>query len=168
MHEPRILATDLDGTLIPFDHLEENRRDLAILARELDSRNVNLVFVTGRHFESIERAIELQRLPLPQWIICNVGTTIYQRHADGRFEEVIGYCHHLDEKIAQVPIAELTDRVSHVAGLRLQEPEKQGRFKLSFYCAGDQLAGLHDELEKLLVDWECTLSRDHEHRSLQR
>jgi len=72
----RVLATDLDGTLIPLNGSDSNVSDLATLAEQLRPNNVQLVFVTGRHFESVTAAINEDRLPKPDWIFCDVGTTI--------------------------------------------------------------------------------------------
>ena len=64
VHEPaagtsgHVLATDLDGTLIPLDGNQQNQSDLQTLAAELERNDVTLVFVTGRHFESATRAME--------------------------------------------------------------------------------------------------------------
>jgi hypothetical protein len=74
----RTLATDLDGTFIPLSQIEQNQKDLIILSRELLEWQIGLAFVTGRHFELVQEAIEENLLPHPNWIICDVGTTILQ------------------------------------------------------------------------------------------
>ncbi len=60
---PLVLATDLDGTLIPLANDEQNQRDLRQLKAELSDRDLSLVFVTGRHFESVQQAIAEYHLP---------------------------------------------------------------------------------------------------------
>lgn len=154
-HRPAILATDLDGTLIPLGEHPGNEQDLAILARELRESKVPLVFVTGRHIASIERAIERQNLPQPDWVIANVGTMIFHRVPDGGFEEVTSYREHLDERISHFPINELDRRFETLPGLRRQQPEKQGRFKLSFYCEGAKLLDAQDWLNERLAKWQA-------------
>ena len=45
-----VLATDLDGTLIPLPNEPQNQTDLETLAHELKSQGVTLIYITGRHF----------------------------------------------------------------------------------------------------------------------
>ena len=132
-----ILATDLDGTLIPLVGVPHNQRALHVLNDAQKKRSLALTFVTGRHLESVRSAIQEHQLPLPDWIICDVGTSIF-RCARGRGTEISchpvpEYRNHLDGIAAQFPVANLRDRLSDVAGVRLQEPRKQSRFKLSYY-----------------------------------
>ena len=79
----RVLATDLDGTLIPLEENRQNQDDLQILATQLVQREVTLLFVTGRHLDSVLEAINEFRLPQPEWIICDVGTSLFQTRASG-------------------------------------------------------------------------------------
>jgi HAD superfamily hydrolase (TIGR01484 family) len=148
-----VLATDLDGTLIPLEGNRQNRADLASVAAHLSSRKMLLAFVTGRHFESVSQAIREHGLPLPDWIICDVGTSVFRQQASGEFASVEAYQEHLGELIASLSIDELKSRLKTVQGLRIQEPEKQGRFKLSYYADASRL----DELVALV---ERELRRD--------
>jgi maltooligosyltrehalose trehalohydrolase len=128
-----VLATDLDGTLIPLTDQPRNRTDLRILADELPAHGVQLVFVTGRHFTSVENAIEVHDLPSPAWIICDVGTSIF-RSLNGGYEPIEAYRDHLDKTTNTMPIDELGSLFDSLDGLQLQESEKQGRFKRSYYA----------------------------------
>ncbi|TWT35909.1 Malto-oligosyltrehalose trehalohydrolase [Posidoniimonas corsicana] len=157
----RVLATDLDGTLIPLDGDEQNPHDLGVLADQLRTHDVSLVFVTGRHFESAFGAIEQFGLPAPETIVCDVGTSIFHREADGQFAPVAAYADHLGGLIAPLPIAELRERLSPVAGLRVQEDEKQGPFKLSYYSDADQLERLADQVQKRLDELGAPYSLIH-------
>ncbi len=138
----QVLATDLDGTLIPMDSDQQNQSDLRVLATWLDDLGITLMFVTGRHFKSATAAMQEFQLPQPDWLICDVGTSIYQRQAVGPFELIAAYQEHLDRIISPLPIFELRRRLEPLDGLRLQEEEKQGRFKLSFYADAEQLNDL--------------------------
>jgi len=146
-----VLATDLDGTLIPLAGSEGNATDLVTLAKQLCARDIKLVFVTGRHFASVEAAIVEHRLPLPDWVICDVGTTIYERQTDHSFKQLAAYREHLATIIATLSIHELRERLAPLKRLRIQEPEKQGPFKLSFYTDAEVIAELRDEIGGLLV-----------------
>ncbi len=142
-----VLATDLDGTLIPLDGNEENQADLQILARELQDNGVTLAFVTGRHFASVSKAIEELKLPVPDWIICDVGTSVLQRSSAGEFRSIGAYDEHLQQIISALPISALRERLKRIKGLQLQEREKQGRFKLSFYADATEFDRLLYEIQ---------------------
>ena len=160
----RVLATDLDGTLIPVGDSEQNEADLRTLANELEQNNVTLVFVTGRHFESVSNAIKEFRLPHPDWVICDVGTSILRRQAPGSFESIEAYHRHQDEIIASMPILALRKQLQSIQGLRIQEELKQGRFKLSFYADAARLDDLvrrvQDELDRTAAPYSIIHSVD--------
>ena len=141
------LATDLDGTLIPLNGDQRNQADLRTLARELKDNGVTLVFVTGRHFASVSSAIDELHLPLPNWIICDVGTSIFERSSSGEFRSIGAYEEQLRQIISEMPIDSLRERLEPIQGLRLQECEKQGRFKLSFYADARELERLIDQVQ---------------------
>ncbi len=147
---PLVLATDLDGTLIPLDQNPQHQRDLLTLQTELQQRQAALVFVTGRHFESVQQAIVEYQLPLPQWIICDVGTSLFARQQDDSFAPVSAYAQHLQQRIEATTVEVLQERLAAIAGMRLQEAEKQGPFKLSYYSDAAQLDGLVKEIESQL------------------
>ena len=146
----RVLATDLDGTLIPLDGDPRNRSDLETLATQLLQTNVTLVFVTGRHLSSVMDAIKQFHLPQPGWIICDVGSSLHKRGVSGDFQPVAAYWRHQDALIASMPISDLRERLKSLEGLRLQEQEKQGRFKLSFYADAARLNEVVDRVQQAL------------------
>jgi len=96
---------------------------------------VTLAYVTGRDLGLVERAIRDYSLPRPSFVIGDVGTSLYAAHRGG--------FHPVDEwqrKISRDWVggrAAVEAQFAGVAGLRLQEPEKQGPFKLSFYAPPD-------------------------------
>lgn len=145
---PKILATDLDGTLIPLPENPTNRTDLQTLDQLLTTHKVKLVFVTGRHLASIEKVIEQEKLPTPNWIIGDIGTSIYRRTNGGTYELLDAYQDHLAE--ISFPLENLRERLASNPKLRLQEPEKQGRFKLSYYTDLDDLPDLVRDLDAML------------------
>lgn len=70
-----VLATDLDGTFLGgsakareqlYDFIEDNRD------------TIGLIFVTGRHPEFIHDHTDTFGIPLPDYVIADVGTTIAQ------------------------------------------------------------------------------------------
>ncbi len=159
-----VLATDLDGTFIPLNGDIQNQSDLQILRDQFERHDISLIFVTGRHFASVAQAINDFHLPLPQWIICDVGTSIFHRQDSGELTPVTAYQDYQDRIIKSMPLAALRERLQDIPGLRLQEQEKQGRFKLSFYAEASQLDRLvnviQDDLDQSTAPYSIIHSVD--------
>ncbi len=155
---PKILATDLDGTLIPLAGNTDNERDLHRLVQELAAAEMQLMFVTGRHFASVQRAMVQYQLPTADWIICDVGTTLYRRQAEGDYQPSKRFAKHLQQIIGDFPVEDVARLLSRIAALRMQESEKQGRFKLSYYCDSDQLAHCVELIEQVVHEHQLPYS----------
>ncbi len=147
----KVLATDLDGTLIPLENDPANQRDLSLLADNLSANQVTLAFVTGRHLASVKDAIDRHSLPKPDWVICDVGTSIYHHEGDG-FHLAAPYVQHLQSIVGEYSTGAVRQKFSAWDALRLQEDEKQGTFKLSFYCDANELATLVKRLQQTLAE----------------
>ncbi|MCA9262411.1 MAG: malto-oligosyltrehalose trehalohydrolase [Planctomycetales bacterium] len=158
-HHP-ILATDLDGTLIPVSESDSHRRSLTILKQLHSTSSLSIVFVTGRHLASVEQAIDQFGLPQADWIICDVGTSIYRR-VGGEYALVQGYRNDLEKRVTGYPQAKLRDRLSQFDNLTAQEAEKQGVHKLSFYVPADRLDDLVVKLETFLQEEAAPYSLIH-------
>ncbi|TWU22894.1 Mannosylfructose-phosphate phosphatase [Novipirellula galeiformis] len=152
----KVLATDLDGTLIPLENDHDNRRDLGEIERFLHDHDIELLFVTGRHFASVEQAILQYSLPHPEWIICDVGTTIMRRPGpsgslDNAMERVQAYQDNLASIVGSIATTDLIKEFSGIQGTRVQEPEKQGPYKLSYYADASQLDSIVDRFQQTLA-----------------
>lgn len=146
---PRVLASDLDGTLIPLPGIQENFDDLAALKRALEAFEVPLVFATGRHFTSVLEALSQYGLPVPGWIISDVGTGIYRQSCD-RWEPFAPYAEHLSERVDGVDHDEIFEMTCSVRGVEPQDEDHQGRFKVSFTTPVDQMESVVDEIRGLM------------------
>ncbi|MCA8986526.1 MAG: HAD-IIB family hydrolase [Planctomycetaceae bacterium] len=159
-----ILATDLDGTLIPLDADSNQQLDLQILGQLLKQFQVPLIYVTGRHLESVETARQEFQLPAPQLVICDVGSSIYEILPDGSHRLNSTYQQHQRELIQSETRDVIENLLNQVAGLELQETEKQGEFKVSYYSDSTLLAELGHEINQLLsrnnLPWGLTTSVD--------
>lgn len=131
--KPRVLATDLDGTFIPLPESPENREDLQQLAGHFELPDRSLVFATGRHFESVLDAIGALALPVPDWIVCDVGSRIMQ-HTESGWQELAAYANHLEELTGGVARSEVEAALDEIEGLALQVPEHQTELKISYQC----------------------------------
>ena len=155
----KTLATDLDGTLIPLDGNQQNREDLTRIKRLTEQCQMQLVFVTGRHLSSVKDAIETYDLPVPDWIICDVGTTILQRTNDGLdFQLLDAYQRRLAELISNHSLAKIDRALWEISEIRKQEAEKQGLFKLSFYAGQSDVQAAVEKIQNVLTKLEAPYS----------
>ena len=145
-----VLATDLDGTLIPLQGNRQNQVDLDRVGVAIRERALELVFVTGRHLNSVRSAIVEFNLPTPDWLICDVGTSLFRVSAQDAFVPVNLYTECLQSILGSSDIQPLATHLQHVPGLRLQEIEKQGRYKLSYYCEAQHVAKSCDAIRNAL------------------
>ncbi len=135
---------------------------LPIIQKVVAERSIELVFVTGRHLSSILHAIEKCRLPRPQYIIANVGTEIYEStlvqpktSTDATYRHVKTYEEDLAEKTNGVKAEEMLPLLTSVQGLVLQEKEKLGPYKLSFYCPGEKIKAIVQSVEHSLIQHDA-------------
>lgn len=127
-----LICTDLDRTLIPNGRQPESAGARACLARFTDHEGVVLTYVSGRHRQLIEEAIDQFQLQEPDYVIADVGSTIYISGPDGW-----STWQAWDDEIAGDWQGESREALhailSDIDALRLQEHEKQNRHKLSYY-----------------------------------
>lgn len=127
-----LLCTDLDGTLLPNGRAHESRRARDYFARLVARENVTLVFVTGRDRTLVESAVGEFDLPAPDYVVGDVGTTIY-RVAGDDWRAWSRWLDHIAADWRGRSGTELAALIPDLAGLTLQEPRKQGDCKVSFY-----------------------------------
>lgn len=127
-----VLATDLDGTLIPIDGNSDQKQALADIKGLVQTDSLHLVFVTGRHAASAFQAINAFHLPWPDYLICNVGTEIFKIHERDP-KRLSSYDVQLAARLPVRARDFAQEQLLRIGGLRLQEEAKQSKFKLSFY-----------------------------------
>ncbi|MFA5371553.1 MAG: HAD-IIB family hydrolase [Sideroxydans sp.] len=129
-----LLCTDLDRTLIPNGPQPESPAARERFRRLVGREEVTLAYVSGRHRALIEQAIAEYHLPQPDFVIADVGSSVY-RIADGVWQQWDEWDAQIMPDWAGCSHAELQQLLSFSPALKLQEPEKQNRHKLSFYVA---------------------------------
>jgi HAD superfamily hydrolase (TIGR01484 family) len=128
-----LICTDLDRTLLP-NGIEPESPGVREVFRRLVSRpEVSVAYVTGRHRELVLAAIEEYKVPLPDYVIGDVGTSIYTITKEDwlswdHWQQDIGVSWH------GLKHDELAALFADMTSLQLQEPEKQNIYKLSFYA----------------------------------
>ncbi|MGB0371317.1 MAG: HAD-IIB family hydrolase [Opitutales bacterium] len=135
---PRILATDLDGTLIPLPNNSENTQDLKKIARHINLGKNIFIFATGRPFKSTLEALEIYALPKPHWLICDVGASIYS-NLDGEFKKHTPYETYLRSITKKLNRNNIELLLSDIPHINLQTPENQTEFKISYRCETSSL-----------------------------
>ncbi len=129
-----LICTDLDRTLLPNGIQPESPLAREYFRHLAAHPEISIAYVTGRHRELVLTAIEEYQLPLPDYLIGDVGTSIYSIENDqwqlwDSWQQEIGVSWH------GLTHDTLADLFADIALLRLQEPEKQNTFKLSYYVA---------------------------------
>ena len=127
-----LLCTDLDRTLIPNGHQPESPGVRELFSRFVRSDGIKLAYVSGRHRALIEHAIEAYKLPLPDFAIADVGSTIY-RIEQGRWKQWQAWDDEISGNWQGMTTASLQTLLSDIPTLQLQEQEKQNTHKLSYY-----------------------------------
>lgn len=150
--KPAVLATDLDGTLIPLPGEAENASALEVIRREREGRGFKLVYATGRHLESVREAMEGSGLPEPDWMVCDVGSSIYGRVGNtGQYERFGPFERYLERITEGHGRGQVENCLACIDGLIPQSPERQGRFKISYECAVEQLEAVQEEVCRRLA-----------------
>ena len=78
MSEDVIICTDLDRTLMPNGNQVESTQARPRLRQLVTNENIFLAYVSGRHKALVLDAIKEYNLPIPDYVIGDVGTTIYE------------------------------------------------------------------------------------------
>ena len=147
-----LLCTDLDRTLMPNGPLPESAGARDKFNELVASPEIVLVYVTGRDRRLVEEAVTDYHLPLPSYVIADVGSTIYQvKNSDWQQLEA------WDRLISPDWLGRTHDDIrllfSGLPHLHLQEASKQNTFKLSYYLSLDidhhaLMAAMHDILSE--------------------
>jgi HAD superfamily hydrolase (TIGR01484 family) len=128
-----VLCTDLDRTVIPNGAQPESPEARPRLRRLAARPEATLVYVTGRHRALLEDAIRDYDLPVPDYAIGDVGTTIYQVQ-DGAWHPWRAWSDEIAPDWQGHDGEAIAGLLADLDGLRRQEPEKQNDYKLSYYA----------------------------------
>jgi len=137
MPERLLLCTDLDRTLLPNGVQPESplaRSQFAALAAD---RRLVLAYVTGRDRQLVLEALTEYQLPQPDFVIGDVGTTIYHIGPDGEWRADQAWETKIGADWNGRTGKDLQRLLAGIPDLRLQEESKQNRYKLSYYLALD-------------------------------
>jgi sucrose-6F-phosphate phosphohydrolase len=127
-----LLCSDLDRTLVPNGYQKESAEARAVFRRLTEHPDIYLAYVSGRDRKLILDAIEEFFLPMPDYAIGDVGTTLY-RIIDGNWRLSNAWSDEIEKDWQGLSRQDLLELFQDMENIRLQEPEKQNQYKLSFY-----------------------------------
>jgi len=127
-----MLCTDLDRTLLPNGGQPESSNARERFRAFIREHETVLVFVTGRHKELVESVIQTYQIPIPHYLIADVGASIYVRQ-DNEWQYWQTWGDLIGNDWMGYSYREIHKLFNGIQELRLQEFSKQGRFKLSYY-----------------------------------
>ena len=133
----KILATDLDRTLLPNGPWEGDGEAIGLFNELTDEHDTLVVYVTGRNLDLTERAIQQYGVRYPDVLCGDVGTTI-RRYEQGRWQSDEGWVAHVQRTSPRWDASAIKRAVAGVPGIREQEPEHQNPFKQSYYVDHDR------------------------------
>ena len=127
-----LICSDLDRTLIPNGYQEESAHARPVFRRLAEHSHIYLAYVSGRDRKLILDAIEEFYLPMPDYAIGDVGTTLYRVTNDG-WHLSEDWSDEIGKDWRGLSWEGLAECFEDIDDIRLQESEKQTRYKLSFY-----------------------------------
>jgi hypothetical protein len=132
MNTPLLVCTDLDRTLIPNGAEPESPHAREVFHALAALPDITLAYVSGRDQGLVRDAIHEYRLPLPDFVLGDVGSTLYACHGwDWRHWEA--WEAHIAPDWAGRKREELAALLHDFPALQLQEESRQNTHKLSYY-----------------------------------
>lgn len=128
----RILATDLDRTLLPNGKWDADESAITMFNELTEKHGTVVVYVTGRNLDLTEKAIKQYGVRYPDYLCGDVGTTI-RRYENGDWHDDPGWVAHVNQSSPRWDANAIRNVVAEVDGIRQQEPEHLNPFKQSYY-----------------------------------
>jgi sucrose-6F-phosphate phosphohydrolase len=133
----RILATDLDRTLLPNGSWPPDPGAIDLFNELTQRHDVLVVYVTGRNLNLTENAIREFGIRYPDVLIGDVGTSIRKYKQDGWIPHG-GWDTHVKQTSPRWDADAVRSAVAGVSGLTEQESEHCSPFKQSYYVDHDR------------------------------
>lgn len=154
MLEKLLLCTDLDRTLIPNGKQPESPNARKLFDQLVSHKQLTLTYVTGRDIDLVQQGISEYHLPVPDFVVADVGSTIYQYTEDQKWSRLKDW----DDKIGvdwqNKTSSDLVSLFSDLEECNLQEKTKQGLHKLSYYIS------LNSNIENLILKINTRLKKE--------
>jgi sucrose-6F-phosphate phosphohydrolase len=128
----KILATDLDRTLLPNGSWESDSEAISLFNDLTEKHGVLVVYVTGRNLALTENAIKEFGVRYPNILCADVGSTI-RKYENGQWKIDDGWVDHINKESPRWNAMAIRDAVAVINGIREQESEHLNPFKQSYY-----------------------------------
>lgn len=156
-----LLCTDLDRTLLPNGEALESPGARVMFARVVAQPGLSLAYVSGRHLALVEESIQAYGLPQPDWILADVGSSVYQRAGLG-WSLLAPWSRHIAADWQGLTAKDLAVLLAGLPGLRLQPDDRQNIHKLSYFVSLDvDLPALMQAIELRLDEPALTANLIH-------
>jgi HAD superfamily hydrolase (TIGR01484 family) len=127
-----LICTDLDRTLLPNGHAEESALARPLFRMLAEREDTTVAYVSGRHKELLEQAIDQYNIPLPDYAIGDVGSTLY-RIEDNIWKPVNEWSASIARDWNGYSNSDIASLLNDISSMQIQEPDKQNTYKLSYY-----------------------------------
>ncbi len=128
----KILATDLDRTLLPNGSWQADPQAIELFNRLTRQQDVLVVYVTGRNLNLTENAIAQYGVRHPDVLCGDVGTSI-RKYANGEWTFDEGWVAHVKRTSPRWDADAVREALADVDGMRQQEAQHLNQFKQSYY-----------------------------------
>jgi HAD superfamily hydrolase (TIGR01484 family) len=128
-----MLASDMDGTVIPLEVNPRREREIACFKEAVENTHgLTLAYVTGRDLPLALKGIREHGLPHPEILVCDVGTSVYHSTSSG-FGKDGDYVKLMEDARGGVDVRDLRHELARIRNLSLQPEERQTESKLSYH-----------------------------------
>jgi HAD superfamily hydrolase (TIGR01484 family) len=127
-----LICTDLDRTILPNGSQPESAGARSHFATLAARPEVTLAYVTGRDRQLVRKAINNYCLPQPDYVISDVGTTIYEINGDS-WQLWREWQQQIAPDWMGLEQGDIRKLLLDIMDLQLQEAAKQNIYKSSFY-----------------------------------
>ena len=132
MNMQLLICTDLDRTILPNGSQPESVGARSRFATLVARPEVTLAYVTGRDQQLVRKAINNYCLPQPDYVISDVGTTIYETDGDS-WQLWNDWQQEIAPDWKGLEQSDIKKLLLDIVDLHQQEAAKQNIYKSSFY-----------------------------------
>ena len=153
MIQPLLICTDLDRTLIPNGEQPESPQARLLFRQLVSNSQITLAYVTGRDQVLVQEAIAEYELPVPNFVIADVGSTIYEIK-NNQWLRLTDWDRQISVDWQHKTQTDLVNFFADFDHIKIQEISKQGLHKLSYYVS------LDTELEPIITKIQAKLEAE--------
>ena len=145
----KILATDLDRTLLPNGRWEADHEAIRLFNELTEKQGVLVVYVTGRNLTLTENAIKEFGVRYPDVLCGDVGTSI-RKYDNGQWEYDGGWIAHVRRASPRWDASAIRQVLAGLDGMREQESQHLNQFKQSYYVEHDRKDAVLKNVDELV------------------